>query len=66
MPYTNATLNRADDPAVNEHQYVQVLEHYLSAVVPNPKFVIDTGRNGVDGTRKDCAYVCARAAPALL
>ena len=46
------------DPGVSEHQYVQVLEHYLGGVVPNPRFVIDTGRNGVDGMRAECANWC--------
>lgn len=30
----------------------------MSAVVPNPKFIIDTGRNGVDGMRAECANWC--------
>ena len=46
------------NPGVQEHQYVMVLAHYFSAFMPSPKFIIDTGRNGVDGMRSDCANWC--------
>ncbi len=46
------------DGGVNEHQYVQILEHYFQSIMPSPKFIIDTGRNGVDGMRSDCANWC--------
>jgi cellulose 1,4-beta-cellobiosidase len=46
------------NPGVQEHQYVQVLAHYVSPFMPSPHFVIDTGRNGVDGMRSNCANWC--------
>ena len=48
------------DPAASEHLYVQLLEHYFQSALPNAKFIIDTGRNGVDGMRSECANWCAR------
>ena len=46
------------DPGVSEHQYVQILEHYFQGQMASPKFIIDTGRNGVDGMRAQCANWC--------
>jgi cellulose 1,4-beta-cellobiosidase len=46
------------DPGVSEHQYVQVLEHYFQGQMASPKFIVDTGRNGVDGMRAECANWC--------
>lgn len=43
---------------MSEHQYVQVLEQYFKGQIATPKFIIDTGRNGVDGMRSDCANWC--------
>jgi cellulase/cellobiase CelA1 len=47
--------------ANNEHNYVQMLYERVTALVPdfNPRFIIDTGRNGVDGPiRKSCSHWC--------
>ena len=49
--------------ANNEHNYVQLLAARaklspLSTLLPSPKFVIDTGRNGRDDMRADCANWC--------
>lgn len=43
-----------------EHNYVQALAQAFSQKLSGwtPHFVIDTGRNGVDNTRADCANWC--------
>lgn len=47
----------------NEHNYVQLLAARLArssvrSKIPEPKFVIDTGRNGRGEMREDCANWC--------
>ena len=45
----------------NEHNYAQALHSRITLAIPdfNPRFVIDTGRNGVDSAiRQDCANWC--------
>ena len=46
--------------ANNEHNYVQFLAAHLAAALPawEPRFLIDTGRNGVGDMRNDCANWC--------
>jgi cellulose 1,4-beta-cellobiosidase len=46
--------------ANNEPNYVQILSNYMNARMPgfNPKFVIDTGRNGNPGTRSSNSNWC--------
>jgi len=46
--------------ANNEHNYVQLLAKHLRVAFPGltPHFLIDTGRNGVDRSREDCADTC--------
>ena len=47
--------------ANNEHNYVQFLSARLATILPSwsPRFVIDTGRNGVTGRlRASCANWC--------
>jgi hypothetical protein len=47
--------------ANNEHNYVQLLSARARDVLhqlPSPHFIIDTGRNGRDDTRSDCAHWC--------
>jgi len=42
----------------SELNYVQLLEKQMSTIGFEPKFVIDTGRNGVPDMRDDCANWC--------
>jgi len=44
------------NPSNNEHNYVLELARTFSSI--SPKFIIDTGRNGVAGMRSDCANWC--------
>tara|TARA_B110001469_G_C9605641_1_gene301106 strand:- start:161 stop:1414 length:1254 start_codon:yes stop_codon:yes gene_type:complete len=46
--------------ANNEHNFVQLLSHHMRIAFPGfaPRFVIDTGRNGVDRSREDCSTTC--------
>lgn len=49
--------------ANNEHNYVQLLaararRSQLNGLLPSPRFIIDTGRNGRDNMRQDCANWC--------
>ena len=49
--------------ANNEHNYCQLLaararRSSISALLPSPRFLIDTGRNGRDDMRQDCANWC--------
>jgi len=47
--------------ANNEHNYVQMLNARMTAAIPDfsPRFIIDTGRNGVSGAiRQSCANWC--------
>eukprot|EP01088_Endostelium_zonatum_P020925 TRINITY_DN794_c0_g1_i1.p1 TRINITY_DN794_c0_g1~~TRINITY_DN794_c0_g1_i1.p1 ORF type:complete len:439 (+),score=69.10 TRINITY_DN794_c0_g1_i1:15-1331(+) len=47
------------NPGNNEMNYIQALaEAFVSATGWRPKFVMDTGRNGVAGERSDCANWC--------
>lgn len=44
--------------AHTELNYVQLLEKQFSAIGYDPKFIIDTGRNGVTDMRDSCANWC--------
>ena len=49
--------------ANNEHNFVQLLaararRSQINGLLPNPRFIIDTGRNGRDDMRQDCANWC--------
>lgn len=46
--------------AVSEINYVAVLHRVMSKAIPgfDPKFVVDTGRNGVPGARAECSNWC--------
>jgi len=46
------------NPANNEMNYVLELSKAFASVLPNAKFIVDTGRNGVGGMRADCANWC--------
>eukprot|EP00040_Diaphanoeca_grandis_P005250 m.32023 g.32023 ORF g.32023 m.32023 type:complete len:504 (-) comp16568_c1_seq1:24-1535(-) len=47
------------NPANNEHNFVaELAESAQKQMSFSPHFVIDTGRNGVDGMRADCANWC--------
>jgi cellulose 1,4-beta-cellobiosidase len=48
------------NPANNEQNYVLTVVQQFKQVMPgfSPKFIIDTGRNGVGNMRSDCANWC--------
>lgn len=48
------------NPANNEQNYVLTVVQQFKQVMPgfSPKFIIDTGRNGVANMRSDCANWC--------
>ncbi len=50
----------AFNSGTTELNYVQLLRRHLSVAIPalSPRFIVDTGRNGADGVRRDCEAVC--------
>lgn len=52
---------------VGELNYVQFLEHHLRVALPglSPRFVVDTGRNGITISRQDCDARCNLRAAGL-
>jgi len=58
--YDPCKLESEWNPANNEQNYVQLLNITFRSVISgfSPKFIIDTGRNGVPNMRSDCANWC--------
>lgn len=52
--------------ANNEHNYVQFLSSRVARILPgwSCRFIIDTGRNGVDGVLRQSCANCKRHCPA--